>query len=141
MSKFTTIPKGYRITVTTWENDGDNYKTKSVEGYTLEEAKFLIDFSKLFASKNCHNGIGIGNIYDDMDADLACEQVAEVVAKHPVTTTSEKFVDYFSSEDGWHEFGYDLGLTGEEFYTRVLDGYKVEHIPEEIKIQDVTDQF
>ena len=23
-----TIPKGYVIDVTTWENDGDNYKTK-----------------------------------------------------------------------------------------------------------------
>ena len=35
----TTIPQGYVIDVTTWENDGDNYKTKTLFG--VEEHEIL----------------------------------------------------------------------------------------------------
>ncbi|EIP2092505.1 hypothetical protein AYADHXPP_CDS0141 [Escherichia phage 235Ecol030PP] len=40
-----TIPKGYVIDVTTWENDGDNYKTKTlfgVEEHELQQFKYLL---------------------------------------------------------------------------------------------------
>ena len=33
------IKKGYTLTVTSWENDGDYYNTKSKTVETLEEAK------------------------------------------------------------------------------------------------------
>lgn len=47
-----TIPKGYVIDVTTWENDGDNYKTKtlfSVEEHELQQFKYLL---KKFKSRH-----------------------------------------------------------------------------------------
>ncbi|WPK28989.1 hypothetical protein [Escherichia phage vB_EcoP_EP32B] len=47
-----TIPKGYVIDVTTWENDGDNYKTKTlfgVEEHELQQFKYLL---KKFKSRH-----------------------------------------------------------------------------------------
>ena len=35
------INKGYTITVVSWENDGDNYKTKSITVETIEEARVI----------------------------------------------------------------------------------------------------
>lgn len=47
-----TIPKGYVIDVTTYENDGDNYKTKTlfeVEEHELQQFKYLL---KKFKSRH-----------------------------------------------------------------------------------------
>lgn len=55
MSKETIIPAGYRLSVTSWANDADNYKNEMVEGLTLDEVKFRVDFIKLFTSKNNRN--------------------------------------------------------------------------------------
>jgi len=33
----TTIPKGYALSITTWENDGDEYDTNTVTGLTKEQ--------------------------------------------------------------------------------------------------------
>lgn len=56
-----TIPAGYSLSVKTWENDGDNYKTVIKYGLSFTEAKFLIDICKMFISKS--EG-GFGNIYN-----------------------------------------------------------------------------
>lgn len=46
------IKKGYTLTVTSWENDGDNYNTKSKTVATEEEAKIWNDMMQLCKSKN-----------------------------------------------------------------------------------------
>jgi hypothetical protein len=40
------IKKGYRITVVSWENDGDYYNTKSKEGLSKEWAHAICDILK-----------------------------------------------------------------------------------------------
>lgn len=147
--KYTIIPKGYRLTVTSWENDADNYNTKSMEGLTKEEIEFLVPFIKLFKSKNSHNdNTNFGNMYspDEDEIEQANEAVRKLVSKHDVVNFS--FGDYFSALDGeddehsaWSDFLYNLGLSGGEYFTRVLSSYKIEYIPEELKIQDVTKEF
>ena len=46
------ISAGYRLIVTSWENDADNYKTKSMDGLSEEATYFLGALIKLFYSKN-----------------------------------------------------------------------------------------
>lgn len=42
-----TIPKGYQLHVTSWENDGDNYKTEVLSGIQdLNDVKFLVSVAK-----------------------------------------------------------------------------------------------
>jgi hypothetical protein len=38
-----TIPAGYQVSVTSWENDGDNYRTETIPGLSKEGAQFLVD--------------------------------------------------------------------------------------------------
>lgn len=45
------IKAGYQVTVTSWENDGDNYNTKIVQGLTQHEAKFMVRVLGLFGHK------------------------------------------------------------------------------------------
>lgn len=61
----TTIPQGYVIDVTTWENDGDNYKTKTLFGVEEHEIlqfqyllkKFKSRHSSTKAERYCGNGL------------------------------------------------------------------------------------
>ena len=55
------IKKGYTLTVTSWENDGDNYNTKSKTVQTLEEAKVWYEMMQLCESNNTR---GLGNTYN-----------------------------------------------------------------------------
>ena len=143
-TKTTIIPAGYRITVDSWENDGDNSRTKTIEGLSEQDAKFAVDFALLFGSRNGKDE-GFGNLYEPSDKEMnkVGEAIKEVVAKHsPLPKDlSEVFEDADSDVFCMLEYAYDLGLTGGEFFTRVLDGIKVEYIPEPIEIQDVTTKF
>lgn len=147
MSKFTKIEAGYRITVESWENDADNYNTKSVQGYSLEEALFAVELFQAFSSCNSEDN-GIGNLRgDDKDYVKYKNTISEIVSRHPIASVSEKFKDYFqpADEDGYvyySEYLYDLGLGGTEYsLTRVCESVMVEYIPQDILIEDVTDQF
>lgn len=147
MTKKTIIPAGYRITVVSWENDADNYNTEVKEGFTEDEAKFLVELFKKFSSCNNHNK-GIGNLRgSDEDMETYKSVIAEVVSRHPVASTSEKFSGCFKGPDDdgdvyYGEYLYDFGLGGTEYsLTRVCESVKVEYVPQEIILVDVTDQF
>lgn len=154
MSKQTVIPAGYRITVESWENDADNYKTEIMEGLQKTSVEFLVDFAKLFYSKNNWNGPkGHGNMNEPRAKELNDfrESYMQIVTKHITKDTEPSLLQYFWDEDnnllyddqhdGIMELAYELGLSGGEFFTRVLDSVKVEYIPSEIVLQDVTEEF
>lgn len=124
----TTIQAGYRLTVISWENDGDNYNTKSIDGLTHEHCSLLVDLCKLHLSRS-----SFGNMYEANDAEQAAYREAiQTVLKENIST-----MDVDEAED----ILYDLGLRGGEFYTRVLESFIVEFIPETIKLLDVTYEF
>lgn len=129
------IKAGYRITVTSWENDADNYNTKILEGLTLEDAKFTVDFIKLFTSQNSRPNPGIGNMYEPSEGEIekANQAVADVFNKHEWPTN-------FNFED-WTYIAYELGLSCGEFFTRAMESFVVEYIPEDIVIKNVTGEF
>ena len=55
------ISKGYTLEVVSWENDGDDYRTKSVTVDTIEEAKGIYNMC-MTLFKSCNKGEGcIGN--------------------------------------------------------------------------------
>ena len=56
----TKIKKGYTLTVTSWENDGDHYNTMSKTVDTKEEAKELYGLMQICRSKN-DTKPGVGN--------------------------------------------------------------------------------
>ena len=74
------ISKGYTVEVTSWENDGDNYKTKSATYDTKEEA-LAVKALCLSVFNSCNNGdAGIGNMCEDEDPTPI---IVEYVVQHP----------------------------------------------------------
>lgn len=131
----TVIKAGYRIHVTSWENDADNYRTKTMEGVAKEHLPFIVAACKLLTSKYDHqNGGGFGNIYQGSTEDLDLA-LSELIDKHPDRP------QYCDDPEGVSEcLLYKLGLMGgSEYTTRVFDSIKIEYIPENILIEDVTD--
>jgi len=77
------IKKGYTVEVVSWENDGDNYRTKR-ETYSTKEEAFAVKHmcENLFLSSNNGEG-GIGNIMDD-EYNKAHSIIVEYFINNPV---------------------------------------------------------
>lgn len=145
-----TIPAGYRLTVNSWENDGDNSKTEVFTGLSKEKTQYYVDLCKLL---RVYSGgkREFGNLYDPSEAKLTAfsDAVKLIVDNHPIV--KRLFDEYVEAADGvnvvdlYPEFALDdlfeMGLTGGDFYTRVCEQYTVEYIPNDIVIEDVTEQF
>lgn len=135
--KYTRIPAGYRVTITSWENDGDNRNTAYIGGLSWDQVRLLVKLAELFHSHNQQGERWYGNLYSPTDAER------EVVGC-AIQTTFDK---YNTHEPTWsidrcRDMLADLQLMGcSEFYTRVLDNVVVEYYPDAFDIEDVTDQF
>lgn len=75
-----TIPAGYILEITTWENDGDAYMTDRKEGLTKEQVKLYLDICRGFDAG--YDGESFGN-YDGPRNEVE-EFVKETCAKHGV---------------------------------------------------------
>ena len=146
------IEKGYRITVESWENDGDYCKTESITVKTKREAQMIVDLAKLHKSQNNHKDPGFGNMYEPDESRLnEYHRAIAAVLRNYIDILDKELVEMVVDPD--HEdsdaaadwisdlYLYNLGLVGGNFYTRVLDGFIVEYIPEDIVLKVVTVEF
>lgn len=153
----TNIPAGYQLRTTTWENDGDSYKTQIISGLTKETVAFYIELGSLFESASRGTG-GFGNrgcteggdAYHNNDLYAVMAAIAKVVSNHPeadaevldrysvVVEDADEFSEVHENliEDilGWTEDYYD-----EQYFCRVVD--KVEVFFYNAPIENVTAQF
>ena len=148
MTKQTIIPVGYRITVTTWENDADNYRTEVSEGMSQAEAVRTVELLKGFTHSTDYDN-QICNLYDPSEDELArvaayaksyFQKFPQVLADFAVSL-EEVLADDEAARDCLTELLYDYGVTNGEFYTRVVAEIKVEYVAAQIILDDVTDQF
>ena len=57
------IKKGYHLDITSWENDGDSYRTERIVVENRDMAKLSLEACKMFSSRNCSSkGLGNSNI-------------------------------------------------------------------------------
>lgn len=149
MTKQTIIPAGYRLTVKTWENDMDNCQTVVLEGLTKEQVAFYVDFAKGFLHSTNYKD-RICNLYepDDHKRRQVANFSRQLFARHPYMLAEgfelkvEDLQDEDAACDCLVEMGDSLGITcSGDYYTRVVDNIKVEHVPVEVVLHDVTDQF
>ena len=149
--KQTVIPAGYRLSITSWENDADAYGTEVLEGLTKERVEFLLELCNLFKSGSNTSGKTFGNLYEPNSTQQAKAEAAitAVMEKHkPVLTEYELEqltvvadpADPYSGPE-YSEFVGDLLGYSENYTYRVYNGAKVEYIPHEITMEDVTSQF
>ena len=135
MSKIKVINKGYTLQVTSWENDGDSYQTKSKTVDTIEEVKLLHSLLQLCTSENNNPpgvirlGNSVGGFSEDQEDLLRGFFI-------------ENNIDFEDEEGEYiHEaFMEEVGdlLGGSEFYTcRVFDSCSVTYSPEDVYLEEV----
>lgn len=140
MSKTVLIPAGYRVEVTSWENDGDNYNTKSISGIKSESAvQFVVDICKLHKSEDDPLNPGFGNLYEPEDDEIEQfkEAVKDLIENHVGDFPDEYCRDFEGLREG---LIWDLGLIG-DFYTRVAQKICVQFFPEDVEVDDLTAKF
>lgn len=128
-----TIKAGIKLEITSWENDADNYNTKSITGLTEDEAKFYIEFAKLFESRNQQGDKEhFGNTSDlTVDRELALNKlVCDLVKKYPLA--SRVWDGYGYNESFIHDLSADILGCCEWLTFRVYDSYRAYVIPMDI---------
>lgn len=151
MSKQTIIPAGYRVTISSWENDADNYKDVIIEGLSKERVEFVIKLCKLFRSKNQVPGC-FGNMYEASEPEMAPAIAAVLSLMNEHRAALDEGELSILTDDDLKEDEYELAYTVQEMVSgflsssegttfRVFDGAKVELIPHEITLEDVSAQF
>ena len=129
------IKKGYTIEVTSWENDGDNYKTKSIVEQSKEKAKAIKEMCDTIFKSQSNGAGGIGNCGD---IDSHRELIVDFMKDHPVLSdhipnpTDEQLMDVCM------ELNYDL-MGGSEWYgSRVCESCKVTFSEVDVETKEVT---
>lgn len=138
---------GYYLTVTSWENDADNYRTESKHYTDLTKLRNDIKLISLCTSQNNSVSPGIGNTSDN-DVSEIIECFYNFVETNPgiLPITLEKFENDDDPEQLMYELldfiPNGLGLKGSEYYlVRVLEKFSIEYFPEDVICEDVTENF
>lgn len=138
-----TIKAGYRLTVTSWENDADNYNTIIKDGLEESYVRYIITLLSL-VRQSSHDG-GFGNLYepDNIELDELSKAILDL-GDDVVAKITEDFLSKDPAELAY-QYGEVIGdYTGygeENRFTRVVESIIVEYVPQEITIEDVSAQF
>lgn len=132
------IEKGYTITVTSWENDGDNYNTKSITVDSIEKAKAYYDLMQLCKSKNNTKEIRLGNTSEFSTKEK--KLIVSFLINNPILLEGDDVENANENQliSWFYDITYEL-LGSSEFYDcRVMESCvvtysDVEVIPEIIK--------
>ena len=158
MTNETIIPAGYRVSVTSWENDADNYKTNVFEGLTKERVEFLAELLPHFYSGSNNRGKTFGNMYEPSDSRYAeaAARIREVMERHRAGLTEDELeildetagINLKDATEGGGSDMYNFGeIVGEflsyseDYSFRVFDTMQVEFVPHEIRMKNVTKEF
>ncbi len=115
--------KGYTITVTSWENDGDNNRTESMTVESKDEAQAIVKMcKKLFVSSNNGEG-GIGNLMED-DTEIAAQIILDYIQANPEILQGKKLSDE-KIIDLVMDYNYNLMGGSEYYYSRVFESCDV----------------
>lgn len=136
-------PAGYSLTITSWENDADYYKTVVLDGLKSGDVVFYIHLLQHFKSSSyssCMRTCFGGSEYDPkIEVDL----IEKTFNRYPPEskelkeTITEIITKYGDSPD----FVDELlgGRCGEGCFWRTFESYEIHSIPKECA--DVTDHF
>lgn len=138
-----TIKAGYRLSVVSWENDGDNYRTVIHDGLTEDKVKFILKLLSLITDSRCNNKNSFGNIYDTYETDLAeLSKAIKALGEDVVAQVADGYLD-----DDEEELAYQFAdivndyTGGGDSFTRVVESITVELISEDVYFKDVSADF
>lgn len=147
------IAPGLLLSITTWENDGDNYRTQQLPALNEEEVRFYLMIASVFKSGNYHTqSLGNMPVYNSYEKDgraidhtpLLDKVIADYMAVGGyVPDAWKRDLDEEIPEDDDSYFYMDLlgDFIGTSDYGhwRVFECFEVHQIKEEIP--DISAQF
>lgn len=130
------VNKGYTIKVVSWENDGDNYNTKTITVDTKEEAKAYYNLMKICRSKNQHKNC-VGNTYDGF-SEKDEKIIIRCLKENPLVLKGEdiEHVEDYQLIDWFSDVCYNL-MGGSEYSCRVMESCTVTYSPEDIYLEEI----
>lgn len=145
-----TIKAGYRLTVESWENDGDANAIKIIDGLTKEECQFYCRVLDLINPNS-----KFANLYEPTEKELTkfVQEFDKILTK----TGNPTNIKLFSIKNTFHDqYTYYIDnlrdslcdvlytLTGnspESYFSRVCQSFKVELVEHDIYLPEVTSEF
>jgi len=133
------IVPGYRVQVTTWENDCDNYNTEAIDGLDENDVRFVLHVCKLF-DRHQSNSLGNEDLHGEAFVLALQVHLTNFEGTIPEDWIPDKDLD---DEEIQYFYGDMLSLIGinstEYGYWRVFDDAQVYLVPQ--PIQNVTKKF
>lgn len=136
----TNIPAGYTLTISSWENDADNYADKTLHGLSEADVRFYINLLNRFRS---HNSGGLGN--EDYEPEQETAAIEAAFNESPPdsldlldevkVSLSEYRDDPQFMENILETWGHEWGSTK----WRVFERFQVNYVP--VECPDCTSQF
>lgn len=132
MTQITLYPAGYLIRIASYENDGDNSKTKEVVVATEKEARWYQEIYNLFQDHR------VGNLFELDESEK--KEYHEAILKFKeefIEEYSEMFPEYSDDIDVLSDkilfYAYKIGLSGEsEWFSRSPDGISIIYFSEPV---------
>lgn len=144
MSKKLIVKKGYTLTVSSWENDGDASQTLSKTVETVEEAQVWWDMMQLCKSQNQSRGIGkitLGNTYDGFNDKQEKIAIKFIQENHKILLPEDDIngedVDDETLVDWFCELSSELLGSSEDYACRVMEKCVVTYSPEDVFLDEV----
>jgi len=139
------VSKGYTITCTSWENDGDNYNTKSMVVESKDEAEAIYKMcTDLFCSENSKSK-GIGNS-NELDSSVK-KRIIKFFKEYPSLLDADQYRELIEIEDEDDEedfysdvcsdWAYELLGSSEYYYCRVAEKTTVTYSETDIFVEQI----
>jgi len=129
------VKKGYTISVTSWENDGDNYRTRTITVDDKDYALAILQMCKdIFVS--CNNGDGgIGNANGGEEESEARDIIIKYGSDKPLINKGETDID--NIHDIIMDINYVLMGSSEYYYSRVFETGFIYYSPCDVKVEKI----
>jgi len=134
------VEKGYTLHVTSWENDGDNYRTKTKTVETKDEAVLLRDMCLTLFTSNNRSELGIGNLTEGKE-DKAMERIISFFQLNPSLYQICQVENVEDDEEVYErcmEMNWEL-MGGSDFYiSRVCEKVELTYSPVDVYVDLIT---
>lgn len=134
-NKHLIAPKGYTLSIASWENDADYYATNDYTVDNKDLAKEILDFCNMCRSGS-NNQTTVGNGYAQERKNI----IIEFFKTHPLIS-EHLDVDVNKDDsilDAFYELAYELFGSSEYYDCRVFDNAVVMYSPVDVYVEKVT---
>ena len=140
------INKGYTLTVTSWENDGDYVQTRPHTVDTKEEAKAWYEMMQLCKSQNNQPdgviSLGNGDEISDKQSKVIIDFIEQndlIFQREILDEIKEEGDDVTEELEDWFlEKAAELLGSSEYYICRVMESCTVTYSPEDIYLEEIT---